>query len=224
MIIFILFIVLVILYFFIKSKHIKFNFESFKHKKAKYIDDRFGVYLITGKQGTNKTYYAVQLLLNQNPNRINYVKTNIHSLKLPGIEVVYFNKIEEIYKDTDENCIYVIDEVSRKYKKQTPCDQHFYAWLNQCRKRNRVAILITQEYKELPMWLRRPAKYMLSSYAIPLLTNLFSIYALNVGDGYNLVYNKDEGEYECPTLKTIVYKRNLYVASMYDTFEPINDL
>ena len=74
------------------------------------------------------------------------------------------------------------------------------------------------------MWIRRPAKYMLNSYPIPILTSLFSIYALNVGDGYNLTYNKDEGEYECPTIKTIIYKRNIYIANMYDTFEPINDL
>ena len=37
------------------------KFKSFKFKKVKYIDDSFGVYLITGKQGTNKTYYAVYL-------------------------------------------------------------------------------------------------------------------------------------------------------------------
>ena len=37
-------------------------------------------------------------------------------------------------------------------------------------------------------------------------------------------YNKDEGEYECPIIQEIIYKRNMYIANMYDTFEPINDL
>lgn len=209
---------------FFKSKHIEINFSSMKFKKAKVIDDRFGVYLITGKQGTNKTYYACQLTYNQDRKRVNYIKTNIHSLKIPDYDIRYFTKIEEIYHDTDENVIYIIDEVSRKYKKSTPCDTQFYAWLNQCRKRSRVCILITQEYKELPMWLRRPAKYMLTSYAIPILTKFFNIFALNVGDGYNLTYDKDEGEYICPTLKTILYKRNRFICTMYDTFEPINEL
>lgn len=222
LLILIIFIICIIV--FIKRKHIKFNWSSFKYKKAKIIDDSFGVYLVTGKQGSNKTYYSVQLALNQNPKKVNYIKTNIHSLKMPNFKMVYFSKVDEIYRDTDENVIYIIDEISRKWKKNSPCDTQFYAWLNQCRKRGRIAILITQEYLEIPMWIRRPCKFMLTSTPIPFLSNILCLYALTVGDGYNLVYDKDEGEYICPTIKTIIYKRNNYIASMYDTFEPINDL
>ena len=46
------------------------KFKSFKYKKVRYIDDSFGVYLITGKQGTNKTYYAVYLATLQNLKRV----------------------------------------------------------------------------------------------------------------------------------------------------------
>ena len=171
-------IVIIAIIFLIKSKHISINFNSLKYRKAKVIDDRFGLYLITGKQGSNKSYYACQLAYNQDRKKVNYIKTNIHSLNIPDYEIRYFTKIDEIYKDTDTNVIYIIDEVSRKYKKNSPCDTQFYAWLNQCRKRNRVCILITQEYKELPMWLRRPAKYMLNSYAVPFLTKYFNIYSV----------------------------------------------
>lgn len=201
---------------------IKFN--TFKYKKVKYLDDSFGVYLVTGKQGSNKTYYAVYLSTLQNLKRVNYIKTNIHSLKIPGVKIEFFNKISEIIHDTDQNCIYLIDEVSKKYKKTSPCDTDFYAWLNQCRKRNRIAILITQEYRELPMWLRRPCKFNLTSMPIPILTQLFGLYKCVIGDGYNLTFNKDEGEYECPTILKVIYKRNTHIATMYDTFEPINDL
>lgn len=96
--------------------------------------------------------------------------------------------------------------------------------MNQCRKMNRIFIGITQEYLELPLWLRRPCRYMLTSKPIPLLTRFFNVYACEVGDGYNLTYDKDMGEYICPTISTIIYKRNKYVANMYDTFEPINEL
>lgn len=221
---YIIIIAIAVLFVFIKKNHVKFNWGSMKYKRAKMIDDAFGVYLITGKQGTNKTYYSVQLALNQNPKKIYYIKTNIHSLKIPGFEMRYFSKVSEIYKDTDENVIYIIDEISRKWKKNSPADADFYAWLNQCRKRGRIAILITQEYLEVPMWIRRPCKFMLSSNPIPFLTRFFCWYSLKVGDGYNLQYDKDEGEYICPTIKTIIYKRNRYIASMYDTLEPINDL
>ena len=201
-----------------------FKLDTFKYKRVKYIDDAFGVYLISGKQGSNKTYYATYLLTLQNKDRVNKIKTNIHSLKVPGYCIDYFTKITDIYFDTDPNCIFIIDEISRKYKKNTPCDQQFYAWLNQCRKRNRIAILITQEYLELPMWLRRPCKFNLTSYPLPIITKFFGIYCCAVGDGYNLTFNKDTGEYECPIIQYNIYNRNQLIANMYDTFEPINDL
>ena len=201
-----------------------YKVETFIHKKVKYIDDSFGVYLINGKQGSNKTYFGVYLTTIQNLKRVNYIKTNIHSLNIPNVKIKYFTKLNEIYFDTDKNCIYIIDELSRKFKKTSPCDNDFYAWLNQCRKRNRIAILITQEYRELPMWLRRPCKFCISSSRIPIFTDLFSIYKATIGDGYNLTYDKDENEYISPTIMNIVYKRNQIIGNMYDTFEPINDL
>lgn len=198
--------------------------KTFIKKRVKYIDDKFGVYLVTGKQGSNKTYYAVQLTSDQDKNRVNYIKTNIHSLNIPGYKIEYFTKITEVIDDTDVNVIYIIDEVSKKYPKECRCDMPFYAWLNQSRKRNRIVILITQEYLELPMWIRRPCKYMLTSNPIRFLTKFTGLYKCTVGDGYNLIYDKDEGIYTCPTIQTIIYKRNELIASYYDTFEPIEDL
>ena len=199
------------------------RFDTFVHKGMKKIDDRFGVYFITGKQGSYKSYFAVYLALRQDRTIVNYIKTNIHSLKIPGIEIKYFNKITELYTDTDEHCIYIIDEVSRKYDKNSRTDTQFYAWLNQSRKRKRVVILITQEWKELPMWIRRPAKYMICTKPMFLLGK-FGFLMTVVGDGENLVYNKEEGEYEAPPILYIYHKRNKRYADMYDTFEPINEL
>lgn len=198
--------------------------ETFKYKKTNWVDDRFGVYTISGKQGANKTWYGVYLTTIQDSSKINYIKTNIHSLKIPGLRIEYFTKITEITQDTDEHCIYIIDEISRKYKKNSPCDTPFYGWLNQSRKRKRIVIMITQEWLELPVWLRRPVRFNLTSMRIPILTSLFSLYRCQIGDGYNMTWNKDIGEYECPIILNTIYKRNMYIASMYDTFEPINEL
>lgn len=202
------------------------DLKSLKYKKTKFVDDSFGVYLITGKQGSNKTYKAVDLGDKQDKTKLNYIKTNIHSLNIPNIKHEYFTKINEIYYDTDEYVIYIIDEISRKYPKNAPVDTQFYAWLNQSRKRKRIVILITQEYLELPMWIRRPCKYMLTNMSVrlPYVSSLFGIYKCVVGDGYDLIYDKDEGVYTCPTIKNIYYKRNRRISSYYDTFEPINDL
>lgn len=199
------------------------RFNTFFKPGLKRIDDRFGVYFVTGKQGSGKSYFAVYLATRQDPKIVKYIKTNIKSLKIPGYKIQYFSKITEIYSDTDEHVVYVIDEISRKYDKNSRTDTQFYAWLNQCRKRKRICIMITQEWKELPMWIRRPAKFMCATRPTRLL-RVFGIYTTMIGDGENLVFNKDEGEYEAPPILYIIYRRNKIIADMYDTFEPINEL
>lgn len=198
---------------------------TFFKKGLPKIDDRFGVYFVTGRQGSGKTYYAIYLALQQ----VNFdtslakIYTNIQSLSIPNSNIIYFDRIEKIYTNTEEHCIFIIDEVSRKYDKNSRTDTQFYAFLNQCRKMRRICILITQEWRELPMWIRRPAKYMITTKPVALL-NIFGLYVSTVGDAENLVFDKDEGEYNCPPIKYIVYKRNQKIADMYDTFEPINIL
>lgn len=201
------------------------RFNTFFKKGLPKIDDRFGVYFVTGRQGSGKTYYAIYLALQQ----VNFdtslakIKTNIKSLNIPNANIEYFEKIEEIYYDTEEHCIFIIDEVSRKWQKTSKTDTQFYAFLNQCRKMRRICILITQEWRELPMWIRRPAKFMITTKKTALL-NVFGIYTSTVGDAENMIFDKDEGEYICPPIKSIIYKRNKKIADMYDTFEPINIL
>lgn len=206
-------------------KIFKYNirFNTFFKKGLEKVDDRFGVYFITGIQGSGKTYYAVDLLIQQNPLLLNKVYTNLHSLNIPGYNIEYFKKIEEIYINTEEYCIFLIDEVSRKYDRNSRTDTQFYAWLNQSRKMKRIVILVTQEWRELPMWIRRPAKFMISTKKTRLLYKL-GFYTSVVGDAENMIFNKEEGEYECPPIQYIIYKRNKLIASYYDTFEAVNIL
>lgn len=200
----------------------RIEFKTFIKKGLPKIDDRFGVYFVTGRQGSGKNYYAVKLLLAQEKETCACIYTNVHSLKIPGYEIKYFTKIEELYYNHEDYCIFLIDEVSKKYDKNSKTDKLFYAWLNQSRKRKRIVIMITQEWRELPMWIRRPAKIMVSTK--PNILTRFGIYTTTVGDAENLQFNKDEGEYECPLIKKVVYKRNLEISNMYDTFEAIETL
>lgn len=200
----------------------KIEVNTFFKRGLKPIDDRFGVYFVTGRQGSGKSYYAVKLLLSQDKKLLNNVYTNVKSLKIPNYNIIYFDSITELYTNTEEYCIFLIDEVSRKYDRNSKTDTQFYAWLNQSRKRKRIVIMITQEWRELPMWIRRPAKYMISTSKTIL--SKFGIYKTCIGDAENMVFNKDEGEYECPPIMYIYYKRNKYIASLYDTYEAINSL
>ena len=206
---------------------------TFLKKGLPPIDDRFGVYFVTGRQGSGKTYYAIYLALQQinynfkqqkENNNLNLkIITNIKSLNIKNVPIHYFEKITEVMFDTTQYCIFIIDELARKYDKNSRTDTQFYAFLNQCRKMHRVCIMITQEWKELPMWLRRPAKFCITTVPARFL-NRFGIYKTIVGDAENMYLDKETMEWECPPLKYIYYKRNYFVAHMYDTFEAINEL
>lgn len=206
-----------------KLKDYKFEWNTFFKKGIKPLDDRFGVYAICGKQGTFKSFRGIHLILAQDKNLCNKIKTNMKSIKIPGYDIEYFNKISDIYKDEDEYCICLIDEISRKYDKNSRTDTQFYAWLNQSRKRHRIVIIITQEWKELPMWLRRPVKFMFTTLKNPLL-NKFRLYITVVGDAYNMYLDKETLEWECPTIGKILWKPTEKISKMYDTFEVVSDL
>lgn len=193
--------------------------DTFFKKGIASFNDSWGVYCVTGFQGSGKTYYAVYLTYNFKDDY--KIKTNIHSLKIPNKKIEYFGKLDEIWDETEEDVLYIIDEVSKKYSKNSPPDKKFYSWLQQSRKRHRIVIMITQEWKEVPMWLRRPVRFMYHTRKFPLIPKIF---ITNVGDALNTVLNKDSMEWECPIIKTVIYKRTKFISSLYDTLEPINEL
>lgn len=205
-----------------KLKDYKFDFKSFFKKGLPPLDDRFAVWVIHGRQGSGKNYVSVYELLKQSKDIVKNVKTNIKSLKVPGYKIEYFDRMQEIVHDTQEYTIYIIDEIARKYDKTSRTDMQFYAWLNQSRKRHRIVMLITQEWKELPMWLRRPVKFSFSTQ--PFGPRFLHLFCTSIGDAENMYLDKDTLEWECPIIEKFVYKRNKYIADMYDTFEAINDL
>lgn len=191
---------------------------TFFQQGVKEKEDSWGVYMITGFQGSGKTYFATYLLSTmQNDYKI---VTNIKSLRIPKKNIYYFETIDQIVDNIEENMVFVVDEISKKYTKNTPQDKSFYSWLQQSRKRGRVVILITQEWKEVPMWLRRPVRFMYNTRRLGFLP----IYVTSIGDGLNTTYNVETNEWECPIIQYIVYKRIKKVANMYDTFEPVNTL
>lgn len=192
--------------------------DTFFRRGIKEVEDPWGVYCITGFQGSGKTYFAVYLLKSMKNDYKIY--TNIKSLYIQNKNIEYFTRIEEITDNIEQNCIFVIDEISKRYTKNSTQDKAFYSWLQQSRKRGRIVVLLTQEWKEVPMWLRRPVRFMYTTRKLGFLP----FFITSIGDGLNCTFNTDTNEWECPIISYIVYKRNKSIANLYDTFEPIDTL
>ena len=192
------------------------DFKSMFKSKPKQIKDNFGVSFITGYQGSGKTYFAVYILVKYiEPNRKIY--TNIKSLHIPNREIEYFEKIDDIVENVEMDRVFVIDEISKKYTKDCKQDRLFYSWLQQSRKRRRTTLLITQEYIQIPFWLRGIARFVYTTTKIAFL----SIFKTYKGFAY---LSEDTKEWEIDPQEIYIYKRNKYIASYYDTMEPINTL
>lgn len=192
---------------------IKIDFKSFFQRGVKSLNDDFGIFLITGYQGSGKTWYSIYLM-EKEKNRTIY--TNIKSYKSKKNNVVYFDTIDEIIENTEKNCIFLIDEVSKRYTKDSKQDLKFYSWLQQSRKNNRYVYLITQEYIQVPMWLRGIANkvYTTSKLSfLPLFKTSLGVPVLN-----------ENYEWDIDVFAFVIYKRTKKISACYDTLETINNL
>ena len=89
--------------------------------------------------------------------------------------------------------------------------------MQQSRKRRRTTLLITQEYIQIPFWLRGIARYVYTTTKMPILP-LFITYK-----GYAYL-SEDTKEWEIEPEEVYIYKRTKKISSYYDTMEPINTL
>ena len=192
------------------------DFKSFFRKGVKKNREDFFVGLLTGYQGSGKTFLGVYLLNKLPNNRTIY--TNIRSFKNSKKNIIYFEKIEEILDNYDEYCIFLIDELSKRYMgKDCKKDNRLYSWLQQSRKTKRIVLLITQEYVQVPSWLRGVADTVYTTTKIKFLP-FFVTYK-----GYATL-DEETKEWTVIPQKRYIYKRTKYIANQYDTYEPVPSL
>lgn len=190
--------------------------KSFFKRGVKKNKEDFFVGLLTGYQGTGKTYLGVYLLDKLPDNRPIY--TNIRSYKNPRKKVIYFTKVEEILDNYDEYCIFLIDELSKKYMgKDCKKDNRLYSWLQQSRKTKRIVFMITQEYIQVPSWLRGVADTIFTTKKIKLLPIFITYKGIATLD-------EDTKDWTIIAQKRYIYKRTKYIAKQYDTYEPVPSL
>lgn len=187
------------------------DINSFFHKQPKKVNESFGVYFITGYQGSGKTYLGVYFLYKYFKDL--HIYTNIHSLDIKDANITYFDYLEEITDNIEENCIFLIDEISKKYTKNAPQDKKLYSWLQQSRKRKRYVLLITQEYLQIPMWLRGIASVVYTTHKVKFLPIFSTV------KGYPVL--TEDKEWSVDVIGKYIYKRNKYITDLYDTFEPV---
>lgn len=212
MLYFIIFVLVIILL--IKFRHTKIKWRTFFRKGFAPKRGKFGVYCYCGKQGSGKTYSAVEFLLNS---RNLPIYSNVH---LSNINYTYFNGFDELLKLRDKtDCIIVFDEIFTALTKTSRMNNDVLDFLSQMRKRRIIFITTAQEWLEINMTLRRYCRYQIDCKMINLLG--LGILIKHCYDAEQMKWSQEDNEYIAPLVETTISKCNIRVANSYDTFEQI---
>jgi hypothetical protein len=212
----IIFIIVLIVFLFIRFRHTKIKFKTFFKKGFAPKRGRFGVYCYCGKQGSGKTYSVVEFL-KQQPKDIK-IYANIDTLK--GINYTYFNGFDNLLQLRDEHdCVIVYDEIFTALTKSSRLSTEVLDFLSQMRKRRIVFLTTAQEWLEINITLRRYCRFQIECKMYNILG--LGILIKSMYDAEQLKWSNDDNEYVAPLVETTISKCNLSVANSYDTFEQI---
>ena len=210
-----IFIIVLIISIFIKFRHTKIKFKTFFKKGFAPKRGKFGVYCYCGKQGSGKTYSAVEFILN-NSNLPIY--SNVSTIK--GVKYTYFSGFDNLLKLRNQHdCIIFYDEIFTALTKSSRINTDVLDFLSQMRKRRIIFITTAQEWLEINITLRRYCRYQIECQMLNILG--LGILVKRMYDAEQLKWSNDDNEYVAPLIETTISKCNLSVANSYDTFEQI---
>ena len=210
-----IFIIVIIILIFIRFRHTHIKFKTFFKKGFAPKRGKFGVYCYCGKQGSGKTYSAVEFLL---MNSHLPIYSNVSTIK--GVDYEYFNGFDNLLKLRDKtDCIIFYDEIFTALTKNSRMSTEVLDFLSQMRKRRIIFITTAQEWLEINITLRRYCRYQIECKMLNVLG--LGILIKSMYDAERMKWSNEDNEYIAPLIETTISKCNLYVANSYDTFEQI---
>lgn len=218
---FIILLIVLIFAVFVKFRHTKIKFKTFFKKGFAPQRGRFGVYCYCGKQGSGKTYSAVEFLLS---NKDMKIYSNVRSLK--GVKYTPIGGFDDLLKLRSEtNCIIFFDEIFTALSKKSSSrltrqqSNEVLDFLSQMRKRKIIFITTAQEWLEMDMTLRRYCRFQIECNMINFLG--LGILIKSCYNAEQMKWSANDNEYIAPLVETTISKCNKKVADSYDTFEQI---
>lgn len=124
--------------------------------------------------------------------------------------------------EVDGNLIILFDEIFTVIEKAGSLKSEFLSFISQMRKRGIIFVSTAQEWAEINITLRRYCRYQISCSMKSLPICNLAICTNLVNDGDGIYWDSDCQEFLAPLLQTNVFKGNLSICNLYDTFETID--
>ena len=212
--------------------HLSVDLKSFIRKGFKKIDNAFGLFCYTGKQGHGKTYSAVKFCIERKLAYNSIIITNVTSFKVFS-DTVFISDISDLIdyvlaycdslpEDETPNIIVFFDEIFTILEKNTRINKDILSFISQLRKRKIIFVTTAQEWLEINVTFRRYVRYQVDCNMISLPILHTALVLNNINDGEQLKWDKDANEYVAPRISTKLSKGNLSIIESYDTFETIS--
>lgn len=211
---FLILIIAIIVAIVYNKRYVRIKIKTFFKKGFAPKRGKFGVYCYCGKQGSGKTYSAVEFILN---NQNVPVYSNVH---LEGVKYTYFSGFDQLLELRNEHdCIILYDEIFTALTKSSKITTDVLDFLSQMRKRQIIFITTAQEWLEISMTLRRYCRYQIECSMRNILG--LGILVKSMYDAEQMKWSNEDNEYVAPIVTKTISKCNLSVAKHYDTFEQI---
>lgn len=211
---------------YIIKNQIRVDFKSFFRKGFKKIDNKFGLFCYTGKQGKGKTYSAVNFCIKQKLANDYKIITNVKSFNVFE-DTMYINNIQDIikyctkFKENDENILIFFDEIFTVLEKGGNLSKDVLSFISQLRKRKIIFVTTAQEWSEIQITFRRYVRFQINCNMLSFPFTKTAIIINQVNDGDLIRWNNDLQDFVAPIIQTNVEKGKLSVIESYDTFETI---
>lgn len=210
-----IFLIICVVALFIRFRHTKIKWKTFFRKGFAPKRGKFGVYCYCGKQGSGKTYSAVEFILN---NKNMPIYSNVGSIK--GVDYTYFTGFDQLLQLREKtDCIIFYDEIFTALTKTSKINTEVLDFLSQMRKRRIIFITTAQEWLEINITLRRYCRYQIECKMMNILG--LGVLTKHMYDAEQLKWSNEDNEYIAPLIETTISKCNVSVANSYDTFEQI---
>ena len=210
-----IFLIICIVALLIRFRHTKIKWKTFFRKGFAPKRGKFGVYCYCGKQGSGKTYSAVEFILN---NKDLPIYSNVGSIK--GVDYTYFSGFDQLLELREKtDCIIFYDEIFTALTKTSKMTTEVLDFLSQMRKRRIIFITTAQEWLEINITLRRYCRYQIECKMMNILG--LGVLTKHMYDAEQLKWSNEDNEYIAPLIETTISKCNVSVANSYDTFEQI---
>lgn len=226
MFLFIIIIILVFIALYVYKNHLHIDFLSFFRKGFKKNSNKFGVFCYTGKQGTGKTYSAVDFCIKRKLESDYRIITNVKSFNIFK-DTIYMDNIMDIikyctkFKDNDENVLIFFDEIFTVLEKGGSLAREVLSFISQLRKRGIIFVTTAQEWSEINITLRRYVRFQISCNMISLPFVKTALIVNQVNDGDKIRWDNDLQDFIAPIIQTNIAKGKLAIIESYDTYETI---